>query len=429
MNIMAVKTFRKLLLKQKRDYKKEIFVGILFLTIVIGVHFINQAVGTLLVITYLFVTSTANFVKNDIFWNVDDFASLNISVQSMQYFEFFLWQRILLDAFISNLIVGIGLSVFLSVRYGILQMLAFWLFIVLYYVMSPVCSVICGKKNKGVTAICVCVLLIIPVLLWLDFAFWHLATGLYSICTIEDFICCCLFSTVCFLFFTVVSKICKAQKNNNYPSRIILGFLKAFDIWFYKDYMLNYKMIFTNVISLAITLLLFVDADDIGILRPFLLWLVCGSKLFSIKDKKTKEYLLAFNDPLFCKKVEAQDIVFVRRKKFKAVISGGLIRLLVTLPFLVVLGFTSVEDIFIFGITSVISAMFECYTIYKSGMSTQAVIYLVNTTIPIVWGCVILKHYSMTFLYIYLTATILVGVFLLVDALRKSNIEEIVGVI
>ena len=70
MNITALKTFRKLLLKQKRNYKKEIFVGLLFLAIAICAYLINQAVGqavgTLLVITYLFVTSTANFAKNDI---------------------------------------------------------------------------------------------------------------------------------------------------------------------------------------------------------------------------------------------------------------------------------------------------------------------------------------------------------------------------
>lgn len=429
MNTTAIKTFRRLLLKQKRNYKKEIFVGLLFLAIAIGAYLINQAVGNLLVITYLFVTSTANFAKNDIFWNADDFRSLNISTHSKQYFVFFLWQRILLDSFVSNLIVGIGISIFLVIKFGILQVLAFLLLVTLYFIISPSCSVICSKKNKITTALCVCVLLIIPVLLWLDFAFWHVATNIYTIHTITDFICCCLFSTVCFLFFTIVSKACKTQKNNNYPSRTIFGFLKKFDIWLYKDYMLNYKMVLTNIISLAITLLLFVDSDDMGILRPFLLWLVCGSKLFSVKDKKTKEYLLVFNDPLFCKKTENQDIVFVRRKKFKAVMTGSLVKFLVTLPFLIALGFTSVEDILIFGIASVISAMLECFTIYKSGMSTQAVIYLVKTTIPVVWGCIILNHYSMMFLYIYLAVAILISAFLLMDAISKKNTEQIVSVI
>lgn len=433
MNITAIKTFRKLLLKQKRNYKKEIFVGLLFLAIAICAYLINQAVGqavgTLLVITYLFVTSTANFAKNDIFWNADDFRSLNISAHSKQYFVFFLWQRFLLDSFISNLIVGVGLSIFLFIKFGILQVLAFLLLVIMYFIISPSCSVIYSKKNKITTAICVSVLLIIPILLWLDFAFWHLATSLYSICTITDFIYCCLFSAICFLFFTIVSKTCKAQKNNNYPSRTILGFLKRFDIWLYKDYMLNYKMVLTNILSLAITLLLFVNSDDMGILRPFLLWLVCGSKLFSVKDKKTKEHLLVFNDPLFCKKAVGQDIVFVRRKKFKAVMTGSLVKFLVTLPFLIVLGFISVEDILIFGVTSVISAMLECFTIYKSGMTTQAVIYLVKTTIPVVWGCIILNHYSMTFLYIYLAVAILISAFLLIDAICKKNTEQIVAVI
>ena len=127
MNTKAIKTFRKLLLKQKRNYKKEIFVGLLFLAIAIGAYLINQAVGTLLVITYLFVTSTANFAKNDIFWNADDFRSLNIFAHSKQYFVFFLWQRILLDSFISNLIVGVGLSIFSFIKFGILQVLAFLL--------------------------------------------------------------------------------------------------------------------------------------------------------------------------------------------------------------------------------------------------------------------------------------------------------------
>jgi hypothetical protein len=188
-------------------------------------------------------------------------------------------------------------------------------------------------------------------------------------------------------------------------------------------------MVLTNILSLAITLLLFVNSDDMGILRPFLLWLVCGSKLFSVKDKKTKEHLLVFNDPLFCKKAVGQDIVFVRRKKFKAVMTGSLVKFLVTLPFLIVLGFISVEDILIFGVTSVISAMLECFTIYKSGMTTQAVIYLVKTTIPVVWGCIILNHYSMTFLYIYLAVAILISAFLLIDAICKKNTEQIVAVI
>ena len=429
MNTKAIKTFRRLLLKQKRNYKKEIFVGLLFLAIAIGAYLINQAVGNLLVITYLFVTSTANFAKNDIFWNADDFSSLNISAYSKQYFVFFLFQRILLDSFVSNLIVGIGLSIFLFVKFGILQVLAFLLLVILYFIISPSCSVIYSKKNKITTALCVSVLLIIPALLWLDFAFWDLAVNVYAICTISDLICCFLFATICFLYFTIVSKTCKAQKNNNYPSRTIFGFLKKIDIWLYKDYMLNYKMVFTNIISLAITLLLFVASDDMGILRPFLLWLVCGSKLFSVKDKKTKEHLLVFNDPLFCKKAEGQDIVFVRRKKFKAVMTGSIVKFLVTLPFLIVLRFTSVEDILIFGIASVISAMLECFTIYKSGMSTQAIIYLVKTTIPIVWGCVILNHYSMMFLYIYLAVAILISTFLLIAVISKKNTEQIVTVI
>lgn len=424
MSTTAIRMFKKLLLKQERNYKKDVFVGLIFLVIAIVAYLINQATGNLLVITYLFVTSTANFAENDIFWNANDFRSLGITAHSKQYFVFFLWQRILLDSFVSNLIVGVGLSVFLLIKFGIMQVLFFLMLVMLYFIISPICSIIYSKKNKITTVFCVCGLLIIPCLLWLDFIFWHLATSLYLVCTIVDFLYCFLFSVICFLFFTVISKTCKAQKNNNYPSRIIFKFLKRLDIWIYKDYMLNYKMVLTNIVSFAITLLLFVDSDDMGILRPFLLWLVCGSKLFSVKDKKTKRHLLVVNDPLFCRRTVDQDIIFVRRKKFKAIMTGSLVKFLVILPFLIVLGFTSVEDIFIFGITSVISALFECFTIYKNGMSTQMIIYLTMTTIPVVWGCIILNHYSLMFLYIYLVVAMLISVFLLLDVISKKKAEK-----
>ena len=144
-----------------------------------------------------------------IFWNADDFRSLNISAHYKQYFVFFLWQRFLLDSFISNLIVGVGLSIFLFIKFGILQVLAFLLLVIMYFIISPSCSVIYSKKNKITTAICVSVLLIIPTYCSL-ILLWHLATSLYSICTITDFIYCCLFSAIC--CFTIVSKTCKAQK-------------------------------------------------------------------------------------------------------------------------------------------------------------------------------------------------------------------------
>lgn len=429
MNTTAINTFRKLLLKQKRNYKKEFFVGLLLLVITIGAYLLNQGIGNLLVITYLFVTSTANFVKNNIFWNADDFKSLNIIMHTKQYFLFFLLQRVLLDALVSNLIVGIGLTVFLLIKFGILQVCAFIMLVILYFAITPSCSIIYNKKNKITTAVCVTVLIITPILLWLDFVFWHLLTGLYFVHTMIDFIYCCLFTVICFLFFIVASKICKSQKTNIYPSRVFFSFLKKIDIWLYKDYMINYKMVFTNIISLAITLMLFVNSKDMGILRPFLLWLICGTKLFSVKDKKTKEYLLVFNDPLFCQKTADQDYLFVRKKKFKAVMTGSLVKFLVTLPFLIVHGFTSVEDIIVFGITSVISAMLECFTIYKSGMLTQALIYLSKTTIPIVWGCIIFNHYSMMFLYIYLASVLLISILLLFDIISKKNAEHSTEVI
>lgn len=432
MNITATKIFLKLLLKKKRNYKKELFVGVISFAIATGAYLINQAVGTLLVITYLFVASTTNFTANDIFWNADDFKSLNISVHSVQYFVFFLLQKILLDTFVSNLIVFVGLNIVLLVKFGALQALAFSLSVAFYFIISPNCSLIYSKRNKRTIAICVCILLSIPVLLWLDFVFWHLLVSLYYVCTITDFFGYCLFYSICFLFFVLVSKICKRGKNNTYPARVLLGFLKKLDMWLYKDYMLNCKMVITNIISLIISLFLFVDfvnSDDMGGLRPLILWLVCGSKLFSQKDKKSKKHLLVFNDPLFCKKTNNQDIIFVRRKKFKTVMTGCLVKLIVILPFLSVLGFTSLEDIFIFGITAVISSMLECFTIYKNGISTQVVIYLVNTTIPVVWLCIILKHYSMIFLYAYLSVVFLISSLFLINAICAKNIGKNIAVI
>lgn len=424
MNTTAIKTFGKLLLQQTRNYKKESLIGLLFLAISTGAYLTNQAVGNLLVITYLFVSSTANFTKNEIFWNANDFKSLNVTILSKQYFVFYLIQRILLDSFVTNLIVVLGLTVFLFIKFGILQVTAFILLVVLYFAISPYCSIIYSKNNKVTTATCVTLLVLIPTVLWLDFAFWKQVRSLYFIYSIVDCIYCFIFATVIFFLFAIVSITCKSQKNSTYPSRVIFRPLKKIDIWLYKDYMLNYKMVFTNIISLIITLLLFANSDDIGILRPFLLWLICGIKIFSVKEKSTKELLLVFNDPLFCKKTVAQDCLMVRKKKFKTVLTGSLIKFGATLPFLIVLGFTSIEDILIFGITSFISAKFECFTIFKSGLSTQAVIYSIKTTIPIVWGCIILNNYSLVFFYIYMAIMLFISTLLLYGITNKKSVDH-----
>lgn len=429
MNTMVIKTFQRLLLRQKHNYKKEVLAGFLFLGIAIWAYLLDQAVANLLVLTYLLVSSTANFTKNDVFWNADDFKSLNISMNTPQYFIFYVIQRILLDTWLSNLILGTGLLVFFLWKFGALQGITFVAFLVWYFAISPACSIIYSKKNKTITAICIALLVLIPLLLWMDFIFWKQFSDIYILRNAIDCISCLVFIVATYVFFAEIGRVCKAKKTSTYWPRIILSFLKKIDPWVYKDYLLNDKMIFTNLLSLVVTLALFSNPDDMEILKPFLLWLVCSNKVFFKKDKTTKKQMLQLKDPLFCKQIEEEDYIFVRKKKFKTVISGGIVKFLVAVPFLIMLGYVLLENILIFVSASLISSTLECFDIFKNRRSTQVIVYLLKTTIPIVWGCLILNDYPMLFLYVYLTVFALISILLLWGITGKDKISYGVTVI
>lgn len=419
----AVMTFQRLLIKQERKYGKEILTGLVFLAVSAAAYLIRPEVGSLLVITYLFITSIANFVKNDVFWSVDDFRSLNIPAGSPRYFVFYLLQRFWLDSVVSNLLVGVGLTVFLTLRGQIFSALTFLLYAALYFGISPACSVICGKKNKPVTAFCVTFLVGVPVVLWLDFAFWHKMTVLYAGATAADGLWCLGFCGVCFGLFTLVARLCKGQKSRTYLPRILLAPLKKLDLWVYKDYLLNYKMILGNVFSLALTLILFAESDDFGILKAFLLWVTCGHQLFSGKEKKTKEYTLLANDPLFCGNPGA-DAVFLRRKKCKTVLTGSVLRFAVAMPFLIAMGLASVETVAVFAVTCLISALLECYGLFHGSRKARTLIHFALSTVPVLWGALLLMDYPMTFFWIYLAAALLIAVALFAGMTVKNRAED-----
>ena len=419
----AVMTFQRLLIKQERKYGKEILVGLVLLAVSVIAYLIRPEVGNLLVITYLFITSIAGFVKNDVFWSAEDFRSLNIPVGSARYFVFYLLQRFWLDSVVSNLIVGVGLTVFLLLRGQMFSAVTFLIYATLYFGISPACSIVCSKRNKAVTALCVVFLVAVPVVLWLDFAFWHKMTALYAGAAAADGLWCLGFSLACFGLFTLVARVCKGQKSRTYPPRILLSPLKKLDLWVYKEYLLNYKMILGNVFSLALTLLLFAETDDLGILKAFLLWVTCGHSFFSGREKKTKEFTLLANDPLFCGRAGA-DGLFLRRKKFKAVLTGSVIRFAVALPFLIAMGLASVETVSVFAVTGLISALLECYGLFHGSWKARMLIHFAQSTVPVLWGAVLLTGYPTTFLWIYLVVALLISAVLFAGMTVKNRAED-----
>lgn len=406
------KTFFHLVYKKHFYTTKEVIFSIVLFIILIISYLFDQCIGNLIFISYLFFSSLVSFTENEIFWKCEDFVSLKIMPNTKQYFILYVIQRIALDSFLINLVMFIVIGIFLLIMYGTMQFLCFLSIIFAYYCISPYYSVINTKGSKLLNYFFMSWLLVVPALFWIAYLLNEIVPLILRPSETLD-LTFIVFLEICIIVLTkTISLKCKTKISNMNILKNLVALLKKININLYKEYLINYKMICINIMTLIFALICIVDYDPYGIANPIILLVISNVTLFSTKDKDSKEYLLVFNDPLFCKNINWNDVLKLRKMKFYTVLSGCIIKAIITIGCICVYSTLNLSQFIITILILVISSLREYYCMHKKTMLINAMTFLINVSIIVIWILNILISYLNWFIYLYVLIILCIYIYL-----------------
>lgn len=364
----------------------EMIIGTIGFAVTISAFKIGQGWGNILIITYLSIASMSSFFDNNVFFTIKDFESIGVKADSRVFNRLFIIQRFILDGIVANVIYLVFTIVFLLIQYGLTQVVSFIILVLFYYFISPAYCRIYENGNNYINYLYICIFCLIPIVLAIDYCTIKILFSLWAPNTFLDF---CVYLIFCTLFYLVTSLISRNIRKKNSKACLpvaILSPLKRIDIWIYKDYLLNYRMILFNVLSIYFSAIIFIDFNFDNLKKMLILSIIACKNVFLNKKKHVGKPEIIAKDRLYFSDKLEMDRNFIIVKKFKTIFTGVVIKLFITLTLFSFIDNFSLIDLLIYCMTFICVAFTDSFRLLKNGLESKLIIYMINFSIPIIWG-------------------------------------------
>lgn len=422
----ATKYFAFLIWKSKKKcIGKELLIGFVFLLAVIVLDIFNFQISNMIVVTYFLITSIANFISNDVFWNCASFRALGIDTQCRKkFYKMYVVQRLLLDSVISNIILTSGVVIYWMICHRWIQIICFSLMLIVYYSITPWCALIQDQNSKIKNNLSIFFISVSSIVMWIVF----INSAQFKYIMRFDSINAVLFTSgVCAAaivsIFCIMKLRCKTTSNVALKRKLLL-WLKKCDIWLFKDYMLNIKMVLVNMISILVTFLIFADNDGFELKNAFMLGLTLTFNLFLTKEKvgNEKKFKLISQDPIFYGAyVQRSDPGNVCISTLKTIISGLVFRIPIMIAAVYLSGTLSLRQLVVYFIAACIATWTEFILLYKDNMLNKIIFYFIKIMVAIVYGITVYCGMGYIFMYVFEITLLAVVIFISKDICSENK--------
>lgn len=406
---------KTLYLRSEKNYLKEILVGtIISILMCFAIHF-YPGIAFMLLLGYFCIYQITCMFENDIFLTKKDI--MLFAVDKREYQFLYMINRIFSDTVIGNAIVFIVVMLFLIVSKNF-YIGIFWLSCWCSNIFLSSYSNLLGEKLEMKKALIFSAIMVavfsILVLLYVEENRYIIS--FFQGKTIKSALCLLGFSMI----YAVICSLIECMRvRTSYNGVELLQSLKQLcrrDIMIYKDYvLLGNKLLFT-IIEMVLCIFLF--AKDLKYNMGIGLFLVgISTRMFSAKNKK--KYIIIENDTFFSEDVFDMDKEFLRKSKHRTILSGVLIKTVLSIIITLIMDIFSLRLLFLTIILLILEAHIEYITIYRNNIMTTVFGNIVR------YSLIILGVLSLIFTKYYIVTILVIGISTLICDLLARKIYKL----
>lgn len=394
---------------------KQVLFSLIGILGIIFISYMDIYLIKMIVLIYLLLSSFISVIENETFLNMEDLENFLIKSNDKRFPWIYLIQRYFRDTYIFNTIMIVILFIYMIF---IDQRAFLWLCITIlfYYFSLPFeYTALYRNKNLIILNVVIKLLLIIGiVILYVNNCYiLDLNLVVYTLIWI-------LYIGAQLILSNKKYLISRSNSHNSNMERA-LRIIKKYDIFVFKDIIMNYKFILIALIgSILMVFLIGTSSDEI---YPTLAICILLDSYLSNKNDK-KQYRIAADDTLFWDpQYQISDLIFLKQKKFYTFIFITFIKNIVMISLLILNKSFSLSSYYSLFILSFITCIND-YIRICSNENRIKCIYIVANYMPIfTYMCVtFIGHLNIFYINIIFTIILVFALIVLVKNIKEVNL-------